>query len=370
MNTAPTLVLDLGSSTMRCGLAGSDKPDLLVSSAFPASDHSFPITEPIPQDCEPDFAIVDAEVENENRMTFALVSMFDHYFPNDQAQPDTVKFAMTDMPLSSKRHSAWLAQQVFEMLCGDQLTMRPPAVYSLTASSLPTAVCLDIGYDICHTSAIVDHFICSKATQRSFLAGSALDLFTTRYAMELPSVTSWGEMDRARLMKETRAHVVMDMGAALDSNEEDYNYTCGEILFNPALMEAAMPIDTEDERVASLMEEPSLAQMIATTIENCDLHYRGALWNNIIVTGGTSKMTGLKDRLMFELKKIAPVGTTPIFRNVEDPSISAWQGAALTCGFTEGELSVSREEYDEDPNVVFTKFTQYGIQHYTSDDEE
>ena len=360
MSSSPVLVFDLGSHTIRTGLASSAAPDLLIPSAFPSTDHSFPIGTELPADCTPSFAISDGEVDSKDRITFLLATIFDKYFPETQQAPDDIGYAITDMPLATRESSIFLAEQVFEMLVGDRLVMKPPALFSLTNLALPTAMCIDIGYDICHTAAIADHVVIARSAQRSFAAGSALDLFGARCALELGNVTTWGEMERARKWKETQSRVVLEYD---ESMADDNGCTCGELLFRPQLFEAALPEGEEDERVSTLMEEPDLAQMIVTTIENCDLSYRGQLWNNIVVTGGTSKMPGLKERLMAELKKRAPQYADPKFRDAEDPVLCAWTGAAIGC-MVDGESWVTKEDYDEDRNVIFDRFKQYAIKHY------
>ena len=358
--SSSVLVFDLGSHTIRAGLAAAGSPELLIPSAFPDSDHSFPIDGKLPDDCSPAFAISDGEVDNRDRLTFLFATIYDKYFPETQPAPADLAFAITDMPLSTKASSLYLAEQVFELMSGDRLVMKPPALFSLTNLALPTALCLDIGYDICHTAAIADHSVIARGAQRSFAAGSALDLFASRCALELKDVSTWGEMERARLWKEANAKVV---DVYDESKADDNGCTCGELLFNPRLFETAIPEGETDERVSTLMEEPDLAQIVINTIENCDLSYRGALWNNIVVTGGTARTAGLKERLFAELRKRAPQYADVRFRDAEDPVLSAWNGAAIGC-MVDGEAWVTKEDYDEDRNVIFEKFKQYAIKHY------
>lgn len=361
----PTMIFDLGSYNIRVGLATDESPRLVIPSAFPAGEHDFPIGKEIPLDKKPSFVISDGEIDDKDRANFLFASIFDNIFPSDQPEPVDLRIVMTNHPYTSKEHMKYIAQTAFELLDADSIIIKPPALYALTQFSLPTCICLDVGYDITHVVPIQDNYVCSPAVLRSYAAGSALDLYTSADQFEVYDVNTWGEMEQARKKKEESAYVsskLQNFKDDLDKIEDVYPIICGEMLFQPNLFEAACPEDKEpDERISSLMEEPSVAEIIKKSIEKCDLHNRGKLWNNIIVTGGTSKMKGFRERLKNELIAIAPPEARPNLRFPEDPVLAPWQGERLSINFSKTEPWLNKLEYEEDPDSVFNKFVQYGF---------
>ena len=69
----PTIVLDIGSHTIKAGLASNGKPDFLIPSVFPLDQHNFPISQEIPGNAELDDLATQGEVINNDRMVFLLV---------------------------------------------------------------------------------------------------------------------------------------------------------------------------------------------------------------------------------------------------------------------------------------------------------
>ncbi|KAK8890812.1 hypothetical protein M9Y10_028011 [Tritrichomonas musculus] len=357
----PTMIFDLGSYKIRAGLATDESPRFIIPSAFPSGAHDFPIGKEIPPSCTPSFAITDGEVEDQDRINFLFASIFDNFFPSDKPEPVDLRIVLTNPPYASKKHMSYIAQATFELLDADSLIMKPPALYSLIQFSLPTCICLDVGYDVTHIVPIQHNFVCAPAVMKSFAAGSALDLFTSADQFGVYNVKTWQEMEQARKKKEEFAFSSLDFEKDLD-DENPYPVTCGELLFNPSLFEAATPEDKEpDERISTLMEEPSLAEFIKKSIETCDLQNRGTLWNNIIISGGSSKMKGFRERLKADLEEIAPSEAKVTLRFPEDPILAPWLGEKLSINFSKSEPWLNRSEYEEDPDAVFHKFVQYGL---------
>ena len=363
MSEIPTMLFDLGSYNIRASLTNDEAPRFVIPSAFPTGEHDFPINKPIPPSCTPSFAISDGEVDNEDRMTYIFASVFDSIFPSDKPEPVDLRVVLTNTPYPSKKHTSYVSQMTFEILTADAIIMKPPALYTLTQFSLPTCICVDVGFDVTHVVPIENNFVSAPAVMRSSAAGSALDLFTAVEKLGINNVTTWEQMEAARKKKEECAYCCPNPEQFEKDMENDatyYSSTCGELLFNPPLFELAVPEDKEpDERISSLIEEPSVAQIISNSIEQCALSNRGTLWKNIIVTGGSTKMKGFRDRLQYELGKISKV--TPVLRFPDDPVLATWYGQKLCINFSNSEPWFTRLEYEEDPDGVYSKFIQYGL---------
>lgn len=367
MSEPSVLIFDLGSSHIRTGLSCHKTPDLIFPSAFPTGNHDFPIDQSLPEDFDPSFAIVDGEVDNIDRITYIFASVYDRYFDFSKAEPNDLRIVLTTTPYGTIRNSEILAQDAFELLGADKLLMKPPAVYTFTSFSMENCICVDIGYDTTHVIPVENNMICTKGVEKIYNGGSALDLFTSRYQLNIEEITSWKQMENARKLKEKNIEIVLnyeDTIKKLNENDElkEFGCTCGELLFRPSLYEAGISKEgINDERISSLMEEPGIAKLIDDSIKKCDLHNRGKLYQHILLSGGCSKIKGLKERLISELKKLGVQCDINIFM-AEDPENSAWNGEALLCRcYPESEQWLTKEEYNEDYNSVYQKFNQYGI---------
>jgi len=75
------------------------------------------------------------------------------------------------------------------------------------------------------------------------------------------------------------------------------------------------------------MEQLGIAEAIVQSIEACDPIYRAALYQNIIVTGGSAKIPHFKERLEVELRSLAPMNCKIRVFLPKDPEGYAWEGA-------------------------------------------
>lgn len=353
-----TIILDLGSNQIRAGLLNDDYPKYVIPSVFPSSMHNFPIENDIPLNCTPDFAISNGEVNNEDRMTYLFASIFDHFYPSDQPEPTELHFIINSPPNPTRKHMSYIGQTTFEILESDSIILKPSAYYSQIQFSLPDSICIDIGHDITHVVAIENYLIHPPSISKSKVAGSSLDLFTSIDQFNVYKYKTYKQIEQARKRKEEKVFSSLKFDSDIEKIDDYYPFVCGELLFNKKLFEAMTPEGEKiDKKTLALMEEPSVAEIIKNSIQNCNQEKRKILWNNIIVTGGTSLMKGFRERLKVELHKIAPFNAKPRLFFPKDPVIDSWQGGRWMVNSAENWID--RSEYNEDPQSVFNKFVKY-----------
>ena len=96
-----------------------------------------------------------------------------------------------------------------------------------------------------------------------------------------------------------------------------------------------------------------LPEMVSECIRACDTDTRRDLWGNIIVTGGTSLLPGLTERLQFRLNELVPqmsfkvkmiATTVPSERR-----FSTWIGGSILASLGSfQQLWMSKQEYEEE----------------------
>lgn len=105
-------------------------------------------------------------------------------------------------------------------------------------------------------------------------------------------------------------------------------------------------------------EGKGIHEMVIDSIQRTDVDLRSTLYENIILTGGTTLMAGLPERLFSEVRLLAPNDTKVRMCASPDRMISAWIGGSVVASLpTFNSLLLSKEEYEESgPSVLHTKF--------------
>ena len=111
-----------------------------------------------------------------------------------------------------------------------------------------------------------------------------------------------------------------------------------ELLFDPERLRATVP-------GAAALQDSVISAVMA-----CDPELRRDLLGNVVLTGGTSALPSLQERLLAELNPIAPVGTRARIAAASpaERSLGVWMGGSIIGslgGFT--ELWFSASEYAE-----------------------
>ncbi|MFX0151633.1 MAG: actin, cytoplasmic 2, partial [Candidatus Hodarchaeota archaeon] len=101
-------------------------------------------------------------------------------------------------------------------------------------------------------------------------------------------------------------------------------------------------------------EETPLDEAIYNSVQLCDIDLRKELYQNIVLSGGSTMFPGLKERLHKELTELVPENVE--IRIVAPPErrYSVWIGGSILSSLkTFQRLWVSRKEYQEQgPGVI------------------
>lgn len=117
-----------------------------------------------------------------------------------------------------------------------------------------------------------------------------------------------------------------------------------------------LSVSTERFAVPEVLFRPSdigieylgIAEAIVQSIEACDPIYRAAMYQNIVLTGGTMKIPNLKERLEQELRSLAPTNYKVRIYLPKDPMEYAWSGANALIQKNDfvGDIFLDRSEWE------------------------
>jgi len=295
-----------------------------------------------------------------------MEKVWQHTFTSElRVSPEEHPVMLTEAPANPKANREKMTQIMFETFNVPKLYVSIQAVLSLYASGRTTGLVVDSGDGVTHTVPIYEGYALGHAVQRLDLAGRDLTdwmmkLLTERG--EFRPVTS-AEREITRDIKEKLAFVAEDYQAALDDTEgtiypdlektyqlPDGNiitignerFRCPEAMFKPSMIG---------------LEQMGIHEAAFQTIQDCDIDVRTDLYENIVISGGSTMFAGLQARLQKEIQAKAPSTVTVEVEASDERKYAVWVGGSILSSLsTFQQMWITREEYDESgPGIVHKK---------------
>ena len=106
-----------------------------------------------------------------------------------------------------------------------------------------------------------------------------------------------------------------------------------EVLFNPSLIGS---------------EEEGVQRTLVNTIMKCDLDLRRTLFSQIVLSGGSTLFPGFGDRLLNDVRRLAPKDTKIRITAPPERLTATWIGGSILASLaTFKTMWVRRDEYEE-----------------------
>ncbi|CDS42232.1 beta centractin [Echinococcus multilocularis] len=213
---------------------------------------------------------------------------------------------LTETPLNPKHNRERMAEMLFETFGVPALYVSMQAVLSLYASGRTTGVVLDSGDGVTHAAPIYEGYALPHSIERTDLAGRDV----TRYLRLLlrkegTDLHTTAEFEIVRQIKERSCFVSLSPGKveAVEA-QEFYRLPDGSALqIGPARFKAPELLFRPD-----LIGEEyfGVHQVLAYSIQKSDMDLRRMLYENIVLSGGSTLLKGFGARLLLEMKRMAP----------------------------------------------------------------
>lgn len=382
MLTNNPVVIDNGSGLMKAGFAGAETPKLIFPTYVGRPKHSkvMPFAGgPGTDDCfvgddgtgqtsklrgilKLNYPMKHGIVENADDWK-DMQHIWEHVYRGLKVvQQDQHPVLLTEAALNPRSNRAKAAEIFFETFNVPALYIQMQPILSLYASGRTTGVVLDSGDGVTAVVPVFEGFALPHAIQRIDVAGRDV----TNYLQLLlrksgHNFHTSSEMEVVKDIKETKCyvHFNIDKVEKEDSADSDPDleytlpdgkviyigaekYRAPEVLFNPALIG---------------LEYPGVHQTLVNSISKCDLDIRRRLFEDIILAGGTTSMDGFGDRLLSEVRKLAPRDTKIKIWAPPGRLLSTWVGGSIIASLaTFSKMWITRAEYAEDgQNIIYRK---------------
>ncbi|KFO54379.1 Alpha-centractin, partial [Corvus brachyrhynchos] len=267
---------------------------------------------------------------------------------------------LTEAPLNPRKNRERAAEVFFETFNVPALFISMQAVLSLYATGRTTGVVLDSGDGVTHAVPIYEGFAMPHSIMRIDIAGRDVSRFLRLYLRkEGYDFHTTSEFEIVKTIKEVMpclVSVLVQEGISsqrklwlVKSETEKAQYYLPDgstIEIGPARFRAPELLFRPD----LIGEEcEGLHEVLVFAIQKSDMDLRRTLFSNIVLSGGSTLFKGFGDRLLSEVKKLAPKDVKIRISAPQERLYSTWIGGSILASLdTFKKMWVSKKEYEED----------------------
>ncbi|KAJ8025418.1 Alpha-centractin [Holothuria leucospilota] len=261
---------------------------------------------------------------------------------------------LTEAPLNPRKNRERAAEVFFETFNVPALFISMQAILSLYATGRTTGVVLDSGDGVTHSVPIYEGFALPHSIMRVDLAGRDV----TRYLQMLLRKEGFNfhttaEREIVKTIKEVSLKACF---LSINPQKEESSSQAEKSVFT---LPDGSPLEVGPAkfRAPELLFRPDLIgeeceglhEVLTYAIQKSDMDLRRTLYLNIVLSGGSTLFKGFGDRLLSEVKGLAPYDVKIRIAAPQERLYSTWIGGSILASLdTFKKMWVSKKEYDDE----------------------
>ncbi|CAK62550.1 unnamed protein product (macronuclear) [Paramecium tetraurelia] len=363
------MIIDMGSSQIKAGFGGEDKPKVIFNSyigrpkvkALSATNSQElyvgnQITDSIRGNMKIKYPYQKGIIKDMNDMD----QLWKYTFQELHSNPKECPILLTEPSFSSQIQKMEIAKQFFENYDCPALFFAVSGIVSLFASGKTTGVILDVGDTVSQSIPIYDGFYIQHSAQRVDLAGrDVTDNLNNLLRRSGYIFTKSAELEIIKKIKEKRCFLSPTM-IAEEKFQEERKIKDQYMLPDNNTIE----ISYEKQRAPEILMSPekyglelnSIPEILANSIQKVDLDLRKSLYNEIVLTGGTSLMQGFPERLIGEVKRLIPKDAKVKIWAPPERITLCWQGGSILSKLASFKsMWILKKEFEDEGERILIK---------------
>ena len=360
------IVIDTGSGLCKAGFSGDDAPRAVLPTyvgrtrmpaAQGASDQrDYYVGEEARSKC--DLLNLKKPVERSQITDWEDIEKVWHHtlFMELRIVPDNHPLLLTEPPNNPKLSREKITQIMFESFNIPAFYLANQAVLSLYATGRTSGVAIDSGEGSTFAVPIYEGYALPYATKSMGISGADLtEKLQGMLKAKGHSLNSPASKELVRDIKEKLCYVAMEPGEELNSSSLEKNYELPD--------GTSVTLDQERFQCPEEYFNPSSPELegIHTTIHRAinksDVEIRKELFNNLVLTGGSTLFPGFTERIVKEMTGIAGATTKVKVVAPSERLYSVWIGGSVLAALsTFQQMWITKAEFDEaGPTIVNRK---------------
>lgn len=364
MTEMKTIVIDNGTDTVKAGFAGAKKPHFVIPTIVGTAKENVDLVgiknksyfignEAIAKSNMLNLVnpIENGVIQNWEFQTELWYELFANQF---HCPLEDICVLTGEKPTAISANKAKMAQILFEKFnCGGFSSIQQ-SVLSLFSVGRRTGLVFDNGEGLGTIVPVYEGYTIPHAIIHTELCGSFLTENMKRLITERDPETADWPIEEFKAIKDKLSYVPIDFQAEEQSQEVfeqlrlpsgryyevgKERFLCSEVLFAPTIANK----DAE-----------GIHQIMFDSIMKCDIDIRQDLYKSIFLSGGTTMITGIAERIEKEVIALAPPSMKIVVLAPPQRKDAVWLGGSVlgTHEFFFDEMMVTKAEYQEQGESV------------------
>ena len=363
------IIIDIGSSSIKAGLSGQEKPSLIFPNYFGEMKYSKSVgswkdddkKHIIGNDCNKYFGVVKLKYPLSHGIfnnSEDISSIFEYIYSNLDMSITEIKehpVLIAEPLLNPQENRRNIAKVLFDTYKIEQIFFASQPILSLFSTSSTSGAVLESGDGVTQSCIIYEGYTIPGSYKRINLGGKEV----TEYLQYLLNKKGHElrNSDGFQITKKIKEELCEICPPEKEDKLEPINYTlpddsileigderrlAPEILFNPLIRE---------------YEYPGIQEILAESINKTNVDLKLQLYGSILLSGGNTNIKGMKERIYKEIKKLAPNKAKIRLHTPSNPENCCWIGGNIISSLEiSKEMWISVKEYmEKGENILHTR---------------